>query len=90
MVKGIINAFDHLELCLVINLTMCGTGLLYSHRYLLLGILVLLLPFIPGSKYLFNASSKKKKIIISDTDFAQKTDKLQKSFPVFLYNLCIP
>ena len=24
MVKGIINAFDHMEFCLVINLTMCG------------------------------------------------------------------
>ena len=24
MVKGIINAFDYMEFCLVINLTMCG------------------------------------------------------------------
>ena len=24
LVKGIINAFDHMEFCLVINLTMCG------------------------------------------------------------------
>ena len=24
MVKAIINAFDHMEFCLVINLTMCG------------------------------------------------------------------
>ena len=24
MVKGIINAFDHMEFCLVINLRMCG------------------------------------------------------------------
>ena len=24
MVKGIVNAFDHMELCLVINLTMGG------------------------------------------------------------------
>ena len=24
MVKGIINAFDHMEFCLVINLTICG------------------------------------------------------------------
>ena len=24
MVKGIINAFDHMEFCFVINLTVCG------------------------------------------------------------------
>ena len=24
MVKGIVNAFDHMEFCLVLNLTMCG------------------------------------------------------------------
>ena len=24
MVKGIINAFNHMEFCFVINLTMCG------------------------------------------------------------------
>ena len=24
MVKGIINAFEHMEFCLVINLAMCG------------------------------------------------------------------
>ena len=52
MVKGIINAFDHMELCLVIYLTKGGNGLLQCHRYLLLGMLVLLMPFIPGSKYL--------------------------------------
>ena len=45
MIKGIINAFDHIELCLVINLTLVVTGLLNDHQCLLLGILVLLLPF---------------------------------------------
>ena len=49
MVKGIINAFDHMELHLVIKLTLGVTRLVYGHQYLLLGILVLLLPFIPGS-----------------------------------------
>ena len=29
MVKGIINAFDHKEFCLVINLTMSGNGAVY-------------------------------------------------------------
>ena len=29
MVKGIINAFDHMEFCLVINLTMVGNGAVY-------------------------------------------------------------
>ena len=62
MVKGIINAFDHLELCLVINLTLVVTGLYYGHQYLLLGILVLQLPFIPGSKYLL--PTKKNSITI--------------------------
>ena len=38
--------------CLVINLMMVSTGLFYGHQCLLLGILVLLLPFISGSKYL--------------------------------------
>ena len=52
MVKGIINAFDHMDLCLFINLMLVVTGLFYGHQYLLLDILVLLLPFIPGSKYL--------------------------------------
>ena len=28
-----------------------ATGLFYGHQYLLVGMLVLLLPFIPGSKY---------------------------------------
>ena len=54
MVKGIINAFDHLELYLVINLTLVVSGLLYVHQCLLLGILVLLLPFIPGSNDLLH------------------------------------
>ena len=29
MVKGIINAFDHMEFCLVINLTIGGNGAVY-------------------------------------------------------------
>ena len=58
MVKGIINAFDHMELCLVINLILVVNGLLYGHQYLLLGILVLLLPFKPGSKYLLPTKKK--------------------------------
>ena len=33
-VKGIINAFDHMELCLVINLTLVVTGLLNDHQCL--------------------------------------------------------
>ena len=34
------------------------TRLLYVHQYLLLGVLVLLLPYIPGSKYLLPAEKK--------------------------------
>ena len=55
MVKGIINAFDHLELCFVINLTMGGTGILHSHQYLHLGMLGLLLTFTSRNKYLLPA-----------------------------------
>ena len=50
MDKGIINAFDHKELCLVINPTNVATGLFHGHPYLLLGMSVLLLTFILGSK----------------------------------------
>ena len=52
MVEGIINAFDHMELCLVINLTLVVNGLLYVNQCLLLGIIVLLLPFIPVANLL--------------------------------------
>ena len=44
MVEGIINAFDHMEFCLVLNLTVSGS---FATRYI-----SWLLPFIPGSKYL--------------------------------------
>ena len=47
MVKGIINAFDHMEFCLVINLTMASYWSTSVCYYVLL---VLLVPFIPGSK----------------------------------------
>ena len=52
---SIINAFDHMELCLVINLTKGDKKAIPHHQYLLLGMLALLLPFIPGSKYLLPA-----------------------------------
>ena len=52
MVKGIINAFDLMEFCLVIDLKVDGNQVVMRHQYLLLGVLVLLLPCIPGSKYL--------------------------------------
>ena len=51
MVKGIINAYDHMEFCLVINLKMGVIQALHGLQYLLPGMLVLLLPYIPGSKY---------------------------------------
>ena len=44
MVKGIINAFDHMKFCFVINLKMGGNQALYGLQYLLLDMLVLLLP----------------------------------------------
>ena len=33
MIKSIINTFDHLELCLVINLMLVLTGLFYGHGH---------------------------------------------------------
>ena len=51
MVKGIINVFDHLEFCLVIQLTMGGNQAV-TWPPIIANRLVLLLPLIPGSKYL--------------------------------------
>ena len=47
---------------MVIDLTMDGNRVVMRHQYLLLGVLVLLLPCIPGSKYLIPT-----KKIISNT-----------------------
>ena len=57
MIKGSINAFDHMELCLVINLTKGGNWAIsrppiFDNMLLVSGLLVLRLTFIPGSKYL--------------------------------------
>ena len=70
MVKGIINAFGHLELCLVINLTVGGIGLVHSHQYLPLGMLVLGLSLTSSSKYLLPA-----KKLISNTALLQLSFK---------------
>ena len=43
--KGIINAFDHMELCFVINLTKDGNWAITRPPIFLLGMLILLLPF---------------------------------------------
>ena len=53
MVEGIINAFEHMEFCLVIKLTKNGNWAIYGHQYwqFATGLLVLLLPFIPGSNH---------------------------------------
>ena len=46
MVKGIVSAFDHMEYCLILNMTTTGTdgkwAVIYCHQFLLLGMLVLL------------------------------------------------
>ena len=47
MVKSIINAFDHIEFCFVINLTMGGNWAVIGKQCLLLGMLDY-----TGSKYL--------------------------------------
>ena len=54
MVKGIVNAFDQMGFCLVLNLTTtCTDGkLLYGHQILLPSMLVLLPIFTLGGKYL--------------------------------------
>ena len=66
MVKGIVNAFDHMGFCLVLNLTtpvQMGSGLLYCHQILLPSMIVLLPTFTLGSKYLLPA-----KKLISDSN----------------------
>ena len=35
MVKGITSAFDHMELCLVLNLTVGGNQALHGHQSVL-------------------------------------------------------
>ena len=58
MVKGIVNAFDHMGFCLVLNLTTTCTDGKWSaigQRFLLPGMLVLLPTFTPSSKYLLPA-----------------------------------
>ena len=69
MVKGIINAFDHMGFCLVLNLQLhvpvqMANGLLYGHHILLLSMLVLLPTFTLGSKYLLPV----KKVNFFNTD----------------------
>ena len=54
-----------MELYLVINLTLVVTGLLNGHQCLQLGILVLL-PFIPGSKYWLPADEGVRKFTGTD------------------------
>ena len=59
MVKGIVNAVDHMGFCLVLNLTttvhvpvQMESGLVYGHQILLPSMSVLLPTFTLGSKYL--------------------------------------
>ena len=54
MVKGIVNAFDHMGFCLVRNLTdvQMASGLLYGHQILLPRMLVLPPTFTLGSNQL--------------------------------------
>ena len=68
MVKGIINAFDHMELCFVINMTKYGNWAINGHQYLLLGMLVLLLPFL----YQVASTCCMQKKLISNTEFIDK------------------
>ena len=60
MVKGIVNAFDHMGFCLVLNLKTTleiSSGLLDDHQILLPNMLVLLPTFTLGSKYLLPAKT---------------------------------
>ena len=50
MVKGIINAFDHMEFCLVINVTMGGNWDVKWPPLIATSLLVLLLPYLSGYK----------------------------------------
>ena len=58
MVKGIVNAFDHMGFCLVLNLTSTCTDDKWAVIWpsnLLPGMLVLLPTFTLGNKYLLPA-----------------------------------
>ena len=66
MVKGIVNAFDHMGFCLVSNLTTCTDGkwaVIWQRNFATKYTLVLLLTFTLGSKYLLRA-----KKLISNTE----------------------
>ena len=60
MVKDIINAFDHMGFCLVLNLTTICTGgkwtVIWPPNFAT-NMLVLLPTFTPGSKYLLPAKT---------------------------------
>ena len=59
MVKGIINAFDHMELCFVINLTKDGNWAITLPPIFLLGMLGLLVSFytrLPAKKLTSNTA----------------------------------
>ena len=71
MVNGIVNAFDHLGFCLVLNLiTTCSDGswLLYGHQILLRSMLVLLLTSKLG--LLLTSKLGTAKMLISNTNKA--------------------
>ena len=44
MIKGIISAFDHMEICFVINLAMCGNRAVAWQPIIASGYVSLLLP----------------------------------------------
>ena len=69
MVKGIINAFDHLEFCLVINLTMVGNGAVYMAT----NNCYLVYLFCYHLKYQVASTSYPEKKLISNTDFSKLT-----------------
>ena len=65
MAKGIINAFDHMELCFVINLTKDGTWAITRPPIFATGyVCFATFLYLPGSKYLLPA-----KKLISNTAF---------------------
>ena len=67
------------------------TGLVYSKQFLLLGMLVLLLHFIPGSKYLppakkvnFSHCTDQKRIKQTPAKFSKYSHSLEKAVQVLI------
>ena len=83
MVKGIINAFDHMELCFFINLTKDGNWAITQPQIFATGYVSF------ATTFLYQVASTCKKKLISNTEaFTQICFLLYSVIGVFFLILC--